>query len=113
MHLHRLTRVLPYAPDQLFALVGDVEHYPAFVPWVTSMRVSNLRAESFVDALPAGAAESLRIQTAFDDGKKQETVVVHQAGPDYYAVRQGDAGAAKLIAPAILELVAALDASQK
>ena len=76
-------------------------------------KVSNLRAESFVDALPAGAAESLRIQTAFDDGKKQETVVVHQAGADYYAVRQGDAGAAKLIAPAILELVAALDATQK
>ena len=76
-------------------------------------KVSNLRAESFVDALPAGATESLRIQTAFEEGKKHETVVVHQAGTDYYAVRQGDAGAAKLIAPAITELVAALDATQK
>ena len=43
MHLHRLTRVLPYAPDELFALVGDVERYPEFVPWVTSMRTWNLR----------------------------------------------------------------------
>ena len=54
-----------------------------------------------------------RIQTAFDGGKKHETVVVHQAGPDYYAVREGDAGAAKLIAPAVSDVVAALDATQK
>jgi hypothetical protein len=76
-------------------------------------KVSNLRAESFVDALPAGATEQLRIQTAFDQGHKRETVVVHQAGGVSYAVRDGDAGAAKLIAPAITELVAALDATQK
>ncbi|MDX5330653.1 MAG: type II toxin-antitoxin system RatA family toxin, partial [Caulobacteraceae bacterium] len=30
---HRVTRVLPYTPDQLFRLVGDVQHYPDFVPW--------------------------------------------------------------------------------
>jgi hypothetical protein len=76
-------------------------------------KVSNLRAESFVDALPAGATEQLRIQTAFDEGRKHETVVVHQAGGASYAVREGDAGAAKLIAPAITELVVALDATQK
>ena len=69
----------------------------------SSARSSTLRAESFVDALPAGAAEFARIQTAFDEGKKHESVVIHQAGPDYYAVRQGDAGAAKLIAPAVTE----------
>lgn len=38
---HRLTRVLPYTPDQLFQLVGDVERYPEFVPWITSLRVWN------------------------------------------------------------------------
>jgi coenzyme Q-binding protein COQ10 len=38
---HRLTRELPYTPDQLFALVGDVKAYPEFVPWITSMRVWN------------------------------------------------------------------------
>jgi coenzyme Q-binding protein COQ10 len=35
---HALTRRLPYSPKQLFDLVGDVERYPAFVPWVTDMR---------------------------------------------------------------------------
>lgn len=38
MPKHHVERVLPYAPDQLFALVGDVARYPEFVPWVTSMR---------------------------------------------------------------------------
>jgi len=38
LHVHRLTKVLPYTPDQLFTLVGDVDLYPEFVPWVTGMR---------------------------------------------------------------------------
>lgn len=42
MH-HHVSRVLPYTPDQLFALVGDVERYPEFVPWITSMRTWNRR----------------------------------------------------------------------
>ena len=76
-------------------------------------KVATLRAESFVDALPAGAAEFARIETAFDEGKKHDSVVIHQAGADYYAVRQGDAGAGRLIAPAVTDVVTALDATQK
>lgn len=38
---HHVTRVLPYTPDQLFALVGDVEAYPQFVPWIVAMRTWN------------------------------------------------------------------------
>jgi coenzyme Q-binding protein COQ10 len=38
---HTLTRTLPYAPDQLFQLVGDVDRYPEFVPWLTTMRTWN------------------------------------------------------------------------
>jgi hypothetical protein len=76
-------------------------------------KVATLRAESFVDALPAGATELARIQTAFDEGRKKETVVLHQAGSDYFAVRDGDAGAAKLIAPAVTDVITALEATQK
>lgn len=43
MAIHRVTRILPYGPDQLFDLVGDVRLYPDFVPWITSMRVYNER----------------------------------------------------------------------
>ncbi len=45
MAVHRVTRILPYRPDQLAALVADVRAYPDFVPWVTSMRVWNEREE--------------------------------------------------------------------
>lgn len=42
MH-HHVSRVLPYTPEQLFTLVGDVDSYPQFVPWITSMRTWNRR----------------------------------------------------------------------
>ena len=41
MAVHRVTRILPYRPEDLFALVGDVRAYPEFVPWISSMRVTN------------------------------------------------------------------------
>lgn len=44
MHSVRVSRVLPYAPRELFALVGGVEAYPEFVPWVTGLRVWNRQA---------------------------------------------------------------------
>jgi coenzyme Q-binding protein COQ10 len=40
---HSLTRLLPYAPRQLYDLVGDVERYPEFVPWVTRLAVRDRR----------------------------------------------------------------------
>ena len=55
MHRHVVTRVLPYAPEQLFALVGDVEAYPQFVPWITAMRTWNGRADAQVSTVDAEA----------------------------------------------------------
>jgi len=40
---HHVSTLLPYRPEQLLALVGDVMAYPEFVPWITSMRVWNAR----------------------------------------------------------------------
>lgn len=57
MAVHRVTRILPYAPNQLAELVADVEAYPRFVKWVTDMRVWNRREEpSGVRLLDAEAA---------------------------------------------------------
>jgi len=44
--IHRVTKILPWTPQQLAALVADVRAYPDFVPWVTSMRVWNAREEA-------------------------------------------------------------------
>lgn len=38
------TRTVPYTPEQMFALVADVERYPEFLPLCTGLRV--LRRES-------------------------------------------------------------------
>ena len=45
MHSTRVTRILPYRPEQLFDLIADVEAYPEFLPWVSSLRAWN-RSES-------------------------------------------------------------------
>lgn len=34
-------RVLPFEAAKLFDMVGDVEKYPDYIPWITSMRVTN------------------------------------------------------------------------
>ena len=53
---HHVTKHLPYTPDQLFALVGDVMAYPEFVPWITAMRTWNARTvEEGVETLDAEA----------------------------------------------------------
>ena len=36
---------MPYSPAQLFALVGDVERYPEFIRWITSLRAWNRRSD--------------------------------------------------------------------
>ena len=51
---HAVVRELPYSPEQLFALVGDVDAYPRFVPWIRTMRTWNRReAEPGVTLLDA------------------------------------------------------------
>ena len=38
---HTLTHILPYRPEQMLDLVGDVEAYPQFVPWIVALRTWN------------------------------------------------------------------------
>lgn len=37
MPSRHVERILPYTPDQLFQLVGDVRRYPEFVPWILDL----------------------------------------------------------------------------
>lgn len=39
MPTHREVQILPYTPQQLFALVADVERYPEFLPWCRAARI--------------------------------------------------------------------------
>jgi coenzyme Q-binding protein COQ10 len=49
--------MVPFTPNQLFKLVGDVDAYPDFVPWISAMRTWNPRKlAAGVDAVDAEAA---------------------------------------------------------
>jgi coenzyme Q-binding protein COQ10 len=53
---HSLTHILPYRPDQMLDLVGDVDAYPQFVPWITALKTWNAHtAASGATALDAEA----------------------------------------------------------
>ena len=39
MPTHAERRLVPYSPEQLFALVADVGKYPQFLPWCVASRV--------------------------------------------------------------------------
>jgi coenzyme Q-binding protein COQ10 len=48
MPTHAEKRVLPYTPEQLFALVADIERYPEFLPWCLAARIKERRADFVV-----------------------------------------------------------------
>jgi coenzyme Q-binding protein COQ10 len=43
MPAHAEQKYLPYRPDQLYALVADIEKYPEFLPWCIGARVRERR----------------------------------------------------------------------
>ena len=50
MPRHSETKHLPYTPEQLFTLVGDVGRYAEFLPWVVAVRVrSSTQTETIAD----------------------------------------------------------------
>lgn len=52
MPRHSETKYLPYPPDQLFALVGDVARYDEFLPWVIAVRIrSSSETEMIADLI--------------------------------------------------------------
>jgi coenzyme Q-binding protein COQ10 len=49
MPTHAEQRLLPYTPEQMYALVADVERYPEFLPWCMAARICERRSD-FIDA---------------------------------------------------------------
>ena len=54
MPTHAEERVLPYTPEQLFALVAEVERYPEFLPWCVGARIKERRQDLIVADLIIG-----------------------------------------------------------
>jgi len=54
MPTHAEQRVLAYTPEQLFALVADIERYPEFLPWCLAARIKERRADRIVADMNIG-----------------------------------------------------------
>jgi coenzyme Q-binding protein COQ10 len=54
MPTHAEERVLPYTPEQLFALVADIERYPEFLPWCVGARIKEREPDLIVADLIIG-----------------------------------------------------------
>ena len=54
MPTHAEQRVLPYTPEQLFALVADIERYPEFLPWCVGARIRERKPDLIVADLIIG-----------------------------------------------------------
>jgi coenzyme Q-binding protein COQ10 len=46
MKVHTETKILPFKPDEIFELVGDVAKYPEFLPWCTGARIRDKQVTS-------------------------------------------------------------------
>jgi coenzyme Q-binding protein COQ10 len=81
MPTHAEQRVLPYTPEQLFALVADIERYPEFLPWCVGARIRERKPDLVVADLIIGfrmfrerftsrvaLAPPRRIDVAYTDG---------------------------------------------
>lgn len=53
---HHEKRQVPYSPEQMFALVADVERYPEFLPWCVATRIRSRDQFSFTADLIAAFA---------------------------------------------------------
>jgi ribosome-associated toxin RatA of RatAB toxin-antitoxin module len=49
-HVNR-SAIVPYTPEQMFALVEDFEQYPSFVPWVASAELIERQEDTVVAKL--------------------------------------------------------------
>src|SRR3954447_10316554 len=54
MPTHAEQKVLPYTPEQLYALVADVERYPEFLPWCVGARIRERSGEVIIADLIIG-----------------------------------------------------------
>lgn len=85
MPKHAETRVLPYRPDQIFDLVADVAHYPAFLPWCVAARLRSRTETELVADLTIGFGpfrESFTSRVTLD---RPSTITVrYERGPFRY-----------------------------
>jgi coenzyme Q-binding protein COQ10 len=78
----RETRGMPYTPEQMFDLVGDVGRYPEFLPWVIATRVrSESETEMVADMLVGFKALKEKFTSRVVKRRPEEIQVTYVDGP--------------------------------
>ncbi len=82
MPQHFEKRWLPYAPEQLFALVADVGRYPEFLPWCLGARMRGRRGDTVTADLVVGYKAFRETFTSVVTLRHPERITVsYVAGP--------------------------------
>jgi coenzyme Q-binding protein COQ10 len=85
MPRHTEKRFLPYAPEQLFELVADVERYDEFLPWVVAVRVrSSSETETVADLVVGFNAFKERVTSKVHKHRPERIEVDYVEGPLKY-----------------------------
>ena len=63
MAVFRLERTLPYEAGKLWEMVGDVERYPEFIPWITRLRAYNRDHSGDLSRFDADVAVGFKMLT--------------------------------------------------
>jgi len=85
MPRHSEVKHLPYTPEQLFELVGDVKRYAEFLPWVTAVRVrSSSETEMVADLIVGFGAFKERFTSKVTKERPGRILVEYVEGPLKY-----------------------------
>lgn len=85
MPRHSETKILPYSPEQLFALVADVERYDEFLPWVVAVRLrSSSERETIADLVVGFSAFKERFTSRVTKEPPGRIIVDYVEGPLKY-----------------------------
>jgi coenzyme Q-binding protein COQ10 len=85
MPRHTEKRYLPYTPEQLFAMVADVERYDEFLPWVVAVRVrSSSEVETVADLVVGFNAFKERFTSKVVKQRPDRITVDYVEGPLKY-----------------------------
>jgi coenzyme Q-binding protein COQ10 len=86
---HAEKRILPYTPEQMFALVADVGAYPKFLPWCVGARIRSHSETDIVADLTIGFGpfrETFTSRVALERPHKVQ--VRYERGPFRYLNNQ-------------------------
>jgi len=86
MTVHAEKRVIPYRPEELYALVADVKRYPEFLPWCMAARIREQNEQALTADLIIGFQMFRERFTSYVDlnPERHEINVKYADGPFKY-----------------------------